>query len=178
MRNNCRVVLTDKCNLDCSFCCMKEKETYYSFKNQTALWIAKQRYDEIGITGGEPLVEPEKLIQFICLLKYFNREAKVYLYTNGDLLFTEIAATLKIAGLTGINWSPKHKTVKYSVELSQMSFIHAGLIPIRILLQDDFPDKDLLRYAVNNGMETHIWSIGDCDTMEPESRFRIDWSNV
>ena len=178
MRNNCRVVLTDKCNLDCSFCCMKKKETFYSFKNQTALWIAKQRYDEIGITGGEPLVEFERLVQFICLLKYFNKDAKIYLYTNGSLLHTETAATLKIAGLNGINWSPKHKPRKYGTELSQMSFIHADLIPIRILIQNDLPDKDLLRYAANNGMETHIWTIGDCYNMETEDRFRIDWSSV
>ena len=177
MRNNCRVVLTDKCNLDCSFCCMKEKETYYSFKNQTALWIAKQRYDEIGITGGEPLMELKKLVQFICLLKYFNEEAKVYLYTNGDLLNTETARVLLTTGLDGINWS-FHSYPASDVK-ETMTFIHACLVPIRILVQDKFAIyDDILQYALNNQMQINQWSIGDCDTMKPEDRYRIDWSTT
>ena len=176
MRSNCRVVLTDRCNLTCEFCCMKEKEIYYSFKNQTALWIAQQRYDEIAITGGEPLLELEKLVQFICLVKYFNPDAKVYLYTNGILLKSETAATLKIAGLDGINWSPKEKPEGY--DRLQMSFIHACLIPIRILIQDKLVDDDTLKYALDNAIKICQRSIGDCADMKPENRFRIDWSNV
>ena len=174
--NNCRVVLTDRCNLDCDFCCMKEKDIYYSFKNQTALWIAQQRYDEIAITGGEPLLELEKLVQFICLVKYFNSKAKIYLYTNGLLLKAEEAATLKIAGLTGINWGPKSKPHGYDMML--MSFIHACQIPIRIIMQDVLVDDDVLQYAIDNNMQIKQWTISNCDNMILEDRFRIDWSNV
>ena len=177
MRNNCRVVLTDKCNLSCAFCYMKEKDTYYSFKNQTALWIAQQRYDEIGITGGEPLLELKKLVQFICLLKYFNEHSKVYLYTNGDLLNSGTAQILLTAGLDGINWSPHHYPSLHKKE--EMSFVHICLIPIRILVQDKFMVYDnILQYALNNQMQIHQWSIGNCYNMELEDRFRIDWSNV
>ena len=176
MRNNCRVVLTDRCNLTCKFCCMKDMTIYQSFMNQSALWIAQKRYDEIAITGGEPLLEPEKLIQFICLLKYFNKDAKIYLYTNGHLLHSEIAATLKLAGLTAINWSPKENPSPYRKE--QMCFIHNCLMPIRILVQDKLMDDDILQYSIDNGMQICQWTVGDCDDMELEDRFRIDWSNV
>lgn len=175
-RNNCRVVLTDKCNLTCDFCCMKEKAIYYSFKNQTALWIAAQRYDEIAITGGEPLLELEKLVQFICLIKYFNSDTKVYLYTNGHLLQSETAATLKTAGLDSINWSPHEKPGPYRRE--QMTFIHACLIPIRIRIQDILMDDKILQYVLDNKMQIDQWTTDDCNDMEPEARFRIDWSNV
>ncbi len=176
-RNNCRVVLTDRCNLTCDFCCMKDKDIFYSFKNQTALWIAQQKYDEIAITGGEPLLELERLVQFICLIKYFNPDTKVYLYTNGYLLQSEIAATLQITGLDGINWSPHHYPTKY--EKQQMTFIHACLVPVRILIQDKFTVyDDMLQYAMDNRMQIKQWTIGDCDDMEPEDRFRIDWNNV
>ena len=174
MRNNCRVILTDKCNLDCGFCCMKNKEIYWSFVNQTALWIAQQRFDEIAITGGEPLMEFEKLMQFIRLVKYFNPDAKVYLYTNGYFLNSETAATLKVTGLTSINWSPHHYPTKYEKE--QMTFIHACLIPVRILIQDKLVDNDILKYSLDNSMQINQWTIGDCDNMEPEDRYRIDWS--
>lgn len=177
MRNNCRVVLTDKCNLDCEFCCMKENSISHSFKWQSALYIAEQRYDEIGISGGEPLMELKKLVQFICLLKHFNEDAKVYLYTNGDLLNTDTAVALTIAGLDGINWSPHHWPSLHEKE--KMSFIHASLIPIRILIQDKFTIYDnILQYALNNKMQIRQWSVGDCNDMEHEDRFRIDWSNV
>ncbi len=175
-RNNCRVVLTDRCNLTCEFCCMKQEEIHDSFDNMTAFHIAVIGYDEIAITGGEPLLELEKLVQFICLLKYFNKDAKIYLYTNGILLNSETAATLKIAGLSGINWSPKIKPGP--LEENLMSFIHVCLMPIRILIQDKLVDDDVLQFAYDNNMQIRQWTIGDCDDMEPEDRFRIDWSNV
>ena len=170
----CRVVLTDRCNLSCEYCCMKEKETHDSFKKRTALRIAFDRYDEIAITGGEPLMEPEKLVQFICMLRYFNKDAKIYMYTNGLLLFSEIASTLKIAGLTGINYTPKEKPDRLTKD--NMGFIHSCLIPIRILIQDTLEDDDILQYAINNRMQIKQWTIGDCYDMEPEDRFRIDWN--
>jgi len=174
MRKSCRVVLTDKCNLTCEFCCMKDKETHDSFKKRTALRIAFDRYDEIAITGGEPLMEPEKLVQFICLLKYFNKDAKIYLYTNGHYLQEETAAMLSVCGLTGINWSPKVKPGSY--RKARMTFIHACLMPIRILIQDTLVDNDILQYAINNRMQVKQWTIGDCYDMEPEDRYRIDWN--
>ncbi len=176
MRNNCRVVLTDRCNLTCKFCCMRDTGTYWSFKTQTALWIASRRYDEIGITGGEPLLELEKLVQFICLLKYFNKDAKIYLYTNGVLLNSETAATLKLAGLTGINWIPKIKPTISTKE--SICFVHNCLLPVRILIQDKLVDDDILQFAIDNSIQVRQWTIGDCDDMKPEDRFRIDWSNV
>lgn len=176
MRNNCRVILTDRCNLTCEYCCMKDNDTYWSFVNQSAFGIAIKRYDEIAVTGGEPLLEPEKLVQFICLLKYFNKDAKIYLYTNGHLLQSEIAATLKIAGLTGINWSPKNKITPLDEHL--MCFIHCCLMPIRILIQDKLVDDDILQFSLDSKIQVKQWTIGDCDDMEPEDRYRIDWSNV
>lgn len=176
MRNNCRVVLTDRCNLDCDFCCMKDKEMYDSFELLEAVWIAAMEYDEIAITGGEPLIELEKLVQFVCLIKYFNKDAKIYLYTNGILLRNETAAMLKVAGLTGINWSPKEKPSAY--DMMRMSFIHACVTPIRILVQDILVDDNILNYALHNGMQIKQWTLGDCDDMEPEDRYRIDWNRI
>lgn len=176
MRNNCRVVLTDKCNLDCEFCCMKQTDICNSFKWQTALWIAQQRYDEVAITGGDPLMELKKLVQFICLLKYFNENTKTYLYTNGCLLNTETARVLLTAGLDGINWSPHHHPT--TNEKETMTFIHMCLVPIRVLIQNTLLDDDIIDYTYNNKMPVKVWTIGDCDNMEPEARFRLDWSNV
>ena len=176
MRNNCRVVLIDRCNLDCAFCCMKDKKIHGSFLSTNASNIAMMKYDEIAITGGEPLLEFDRLVQFICLVKYFNPDAKVYLYTNGILLRSETAAMLKVAGLSGINWSPKEKPDGYTLML--MSFVHVCQIPVRILIQDILVDDDILQYVLGNSIQLKQWSIGDCDDMEIEDRFRIDWSNV
>ncbi len=176
MRHNCRVVLTDRCNLDCDFCCMKDKKIYDSFKSCSPFHVAASDFEEIAITGGEPLLELKKLVQFICLIKYFNKDAKIYLYTNGILLCNETALVLKIAGLTGINWSPKEKPPAY--DMMQMTFIHACQIPIRIIIQDVLVDDDILKYALDNSMQIRQWTLGDCDDMEPEDRYRIDWSQI
>ena len=179
MRSNCRVILTDKCNLDCGFCCMKDKETSNSFVFDSALHIAYggksyDGYGEYAITGGEPLMEYKKLVQFICLVRYFNPDSKIYLYTNGILLHLKTAETLQVAGLDGINWTPHQYPTK--LEKQTITFIHACLIPVRILIQDKLVDDDMLKYALDNSMQINQWAIGDCDNMEPEDRYRIDWS--
>ena len=172
----CRVILTDKCNLDCSFCCMKEEKIHDSFTDRAAFDIAAAKFDIVKVSGGEPLMEYKKLVQFICLVRYFNPDSKIYLYTNGILLHLKTAETLQVAGLDGINWTPHQYPTK--LEKQTIAFVHACLIPVRMLIQDKLVDDDILKYALDNSMQINQWTIGDCDNMESEDRYRIDWSVI
>ena len=182
-RNHCRVVITDECNLSCEFCCMNDKEIHDSFVSSTAMDIARWGYDEICITGGEPLLELPKVIQFASLVRYFNPDVKIYLYTNGTRLRTGHGLALRYAGIDGLNWSI-HKINYMSEEYIThtrkefISYIHKHLIPVRILVGEHEVTQSLKDYAVRNEMNMRIWKMDDCKDMPEEDRYRIDWNRI
>ncbi len=175
-RNHCRVVITDECNLSCEFCCMNDLEIYKSFETVRALYIAEKRYDEVCITGGEPLLELPKVVQFAALVRYFNPDVKIYLYTNGILLTEETLETLKLSGITGINW------LAHSF-ISEMEYMFLNdILPIRFLLGEKEMSKQNLEIMIgdikNQKMDMRIWKMDDCKDMPEKNRYRIDWSRT
>ena len=74
------------CNMKCSFCDTK-LEDYKSFTKESLLSRVLdfgEEYNEIVLTGGEPLLFSDFLVSFISMYKkHFNH--KIYLETNGTL---------------------------------------------------------------------------------------------
>lgn len=100
--NTIQLVLTEKCNLACDYCYMKNKETYM----QKDIWekiynSIDYKEFEIDLFGGEPLIMFH-LIKIICrTLKEDKRCKKINLYSNGLLLDQEKVDYIK---KTGINF--------------------------------------------------------------------------
>jgi pyruvate formate-lyase activating enzyme-like uncharacterized protein len=102
-----KLLITEQCNLNCSYCCNKIKEVRKEFtfiKKQNferfylnMNWI--NQFKNIDITGGEPLLNIE-YIKMICskLAKTHN----IYLYTNGLFLNIELINYLFLIGIKGI----------------------------------------------------------------------------
>lgn len=95
------ILLTNKCNLDCSYCFARESisniqdEISIENFNKAIDFIKKDGTDEIGLIGGEPLLH-SKFTEIIKILKNDNAINKVMIYTNGielnkyfDILNTE-----------------------------------------------------------------------------------------
>jgi len=60
-----------------------------------------------GITGGEPLLFPQRVLRYIHLLKEsFGRKFHIHLYTNGIFLTKELFSQLIDAGLDEIRFQP------------------------------------------------------------------------
>lgn len=76
---NARVIVTLKCNRNCENCCNKE-EVFNEHEILTNINDLLS-YDEIIITGGEPMLIPEKIIEFIKNLKNINYLGKIYMYS-------------------------------------------------------------------------------------------------
>ena len=76
MKNKLRLLVTRKCNRSCEGCCNK-------YWDLSALPVATNYvgYDEILLTGGEPMLDPLKLLGIIGKIKEENKTAKIYLYT-------------------------------------------------------------------------------------------------
>lgn len=175
-RNHCRVVITDDCNLSCDFCCMKDKEIYDSFVTASPGYVATQQYDEVCITGGEPLLVLPKVIQFAALVRYFNPDVKIYLYTNGRLLTKNVAKFLSLAGIDSISISLHDFSTCYN--LFDFSYIHCYIMPIRILVGEHEESEKVVRYAEIHKMDMRVWKMDDCFDMPEEDRYRIDWNII
>lgn len=73
-----RLLFTENCMRNCKGCCMKNwKGEKPNLILQTEL---VSEFDEIYITGGEPMLYPDSLLALIMSIKK-NSEAKVFLYT-------------------------------------------------------------------------------------------------
>lgn len=77
MKKTARVIVTYRCDRNCPGCCNSKPHDVRLIVSHKGL----MEYDEIVITGGEPLLEPVALMQFIKKLKRQNRFAKIFLYT-------------------------------------------------------------------------------------------------
>src|SRR5678816_4555061 len=65
----CSLYLTDKCNLDCSYCTEYDNSKPHPKLDDLKLWIRKIRdlgTMRIALVGGEPLLHPD--VVEICLL--------------------------------------------------------------------------------------------------------------
>lgn len=61
-----------------------------------------------GITGGDPLMRPDRTLKYIRLLKReFGKEHHIHLYTNGKFASKDLLLKLKSAGLDEIRFHPK-----------------------------------------------------------------------
>lgn len=88
-----RLLITNKCNFKCIFCHSEGLDAKESFKNSTAGEITamlkeavKIGYDDITFSGGEPLIEKEKLLAVIASLSNFTQPPDLTIVTNAYYL--------------------------------------------------------------------------------------------
>lgn len=90
-----RLLLFEKCNRKCVGCCNED----WNLKN-----LEQERqfsdYDEIFLTGGEPMLNPRMVIDIAILIRKVSK-AKIYLYTaKVDKRFEILAVLNFIDGIT------------------------------------------------------------------------------
>jgi len=151
---------------------MKDKKISHSFLPASMLDIALRRYDEVCITGGEPLLVLPKVMQLVALVRYFNPNVTIYLYTNGIELTRATATILKLSGIAALNVS-LHYPSYYSTELHELAYLHRNFLPIRILVGEKEVTSRLRDFALISNIPMRIWKMDDCKDMPPEERWRI-----
>lgn len=77
MKKTARVIVTLACNRKCPGCCNETIGKVASIGDISVL----SDYEEVVITGGEPMLNPDSLLRFIKALKKQNKRQRVYLYT-------------------------------------------------------------------------------------------------
>ena len=77
MKKTARVIVTMVCNRNCPGCCNEAISKVASISDISIL----SDYEEVVITGGEPMINPHTLLRFIKALRKQNKRQKIYLYT-------------------------------------------------------------------------------------------------
>ena len=95
----CSLYLTDKCNLDCSYCTEYDNSKPHPKLEDLKLWIRKIRdlgTMRIALVGGEPLLHPDvvEIVRYCRELGFATS-----LTTNGFLLTRKLLKELEEAGL-------------------------------------------------------------------------------
>ena len=80
MKKTARVIITSKCDRKCLGCC-NSKLDYTSLAKVIGGITALKDYEEVVITGGEPMINPAQLYTVIKMLRKQNKRQKIYLYT-------------------------------------------------------------------------------------------------
>ncbi len=92
-KTTARVIVTYKCNRSCPGCCNTHENSVRKIEDINELL----KYDEIVITGGEPMLIKEKLFHFLLQLRNMEYNGKIYMYTafwNHGIYSHEILDTL------------------------------------------------------------------------------------
>jgi organic radical activating enzyme len=161
MKKTLRLIITLDCNLKCEYCCNKIPEVNSKFIKKKLEDIAFEQYEDICISGGEPLLQ-YKLIHNIYILN-IPISTPIYLYTNGLLL-----NSTKASFFNGVNIG-----IHYKEQLKQILENNPNLLSykgLRLCVQDiykdeylpNIPDKYIKTWSMNdcfNNVETEDWIL-------------------
>ena len=76
-KTTARIIVTYKCNRNCPGCCNTHDNSVRKIKDISELL----KYDEIVITGGEPMLIKKDVIRLLLLLRSRGFAGKIYMYT-------------------------------------------------------------------------------------------------
>ncbi len=114
MKDTARLIITMNCNRSCPDCCNKTDPSIKLAEHIKDLSALKY-YEYVCITGGEPLLCPDKTLQIIKQLKYLNPDVIIYLYTA--LRYKDIEQMLP--WIDGI-----HYTLHYPESIGDLVFFY------------------------------------------------------
>lgn len=144
-----RLLLTDKCNRNCAGCCNKDWDL-------SALPVESlenlSQYDCIMLTGGEPLLNPERVIAVSIIARMEGFTGQIYLYTAMSQPITSILSVMGF--IDGVTFTIHKKTDVF--EFYDMN--------ARLRYYDNIKSKSL-RLNVFKGVELVDFECGDRDRL-------------
>jgi MoaA/NifB/PqqE/SkfB family radical SAM enzyme len=176
----CSLYLTDRCNLDCSYCTEYDNSRPHPKLEDLKLWIKKIRdlgTMRIALVGGEPLMHPDvvEIVRYCRELGFATS-----LTTNGFLLTRKLLKQLEDAGLQVMQISvdrmtPSPITKKsFKTILPKLDYFKDSKISLHItgvICADTLPEsKAVLETGLSRGIPTEVRLVH----ADPLSRFRVE----
>jgi molybdenum cofactor biosynthesis enzyme MoaA len=157
MNTSLRLLITEQCNLACSYCCNRIPGVRKQFRMVDSLdEINWQRYRDVSITGGEPFMNQDRL--FSAAWRARDAGCNLYLYTNGTLLTKRRVKMLKKAGFSGVRIGV-HENINKEVHRLYMLFRSLTLD-----IEPRFDIEDVHKNEVYSGYINYckFWTRGEC----------------
>jgi hypothetical protein len=163
MPKKLRLILFKECPRNCEGCCNKdwdldglEVETDFS------------QYEEILLTGGEPLLKPELVFQVISQIKQVNPTALIYLYTAYLSKLSRVLHVLSV--LNGITVTlHEEQDIPDFVKLLRCLFIAPQIKEGKSLRLNVFKGVDVSNLVLDDWqVKDSIEWIKDCPLPEGE----------
>jgi MoaA/NifB/PqqE/SkfB family radical SAM enzyme len=179
----CSLYLTDRCNLDCSYCTEYDNSKSHPKLEDLKLWIKKIRdlgTMRIALVGGEPLTHPNvvEIVRYCRELGFATS-----LTTNGFLLTRKLLKELEDAGLQVMQISvdrmtPSPITKKsFKTILPKLDYFKDSKVRLHItgvICADTLPEsKAVLETGLARGIPTEVRLVH----ADPLSRFRVERGN-
>ena len=91
-----RLLITEECNRNCPGCCNKDWDL-----STLPIETDFTGYDEILITGGEPMLEPQRVMDVATAIRIIAPYTKIYMYTaKTEPVYDILEAMLVLDGIT------------------------------------------------------------------------------
>lgn len=140
------IKLTDACNAKCAFCANETCKDFGTIDFQKLEFVIRylkeqNRLHGISITGGEPMVNPEKMNTLLNLIWSIDKDTEVAISTNGFNL-REFTQMDQVNNLESIHISRHH----YDDKINQVIFGTDTVATTDdiMFLQDFLSDKQIL----------------------------------
>lgn len=166
MNRKLRLVVTAKCHNRCPMCCNNRFDL-----NELPV-VDRWDYDEIMLTGGEPMLFPAEVVNLILTIRKAasckGKDMKVYMYTAVPNAEATLAALVCLDGIVVTPHTPKD--VSEFVKLNDEIYSRDKSLRLNLFPEITLPEGiDLSKWKVKE-ME---W-IKDCPVPEGEDLRRIN----
>lgn len=131
--------ITFKCNRHCPYCCIppslfgKDVMCIGDIPLASITDVSKHTHDLelIAVSGGEPLVAIERVIQLAGHLKTHSPSLQLCLFTNGDFFSEDVATLLVDSGFNSVRISA-HGLNPHPFEIAVKIFsnVYAAMLPV------------------------------------------------
>ncbi|HJJ29273.1 MAG TPA: 4Fe-4S cluster-binding domain-containing protein [Methanocorpusculum sp.] len=181
--------ITGRCDRDCWYCPLSEerKDVDVIFANDRRVTTPKEAIEEAeimdalgtGVTGGEPLLEIERVVEFCTALKkHFGKEHQIHLYTGRAPTLEDLAALQ--GSVDEIRMHPPHEVwskitespyIQSIKDAKELGFDVGFEVPSLQGLRHFFPVLDMVDFFNINQLE---WGDANAEHMrerklEPEN---------
>lgn len=165
-----RLLVTEKCNRSCAGCCNKDWDL-----KQLPVCSNFRPYGLIMITGGEPMLEPTRVLALIHRLRVENPDAKIVIYTAWNGNYDERKKRI-LQAADGITFTVhEHNDWKSALLLDQF-FAETGLnksLRLNIFREAEIPKDTLDQLSCSWEIKPDIEWIENCPLPENEVFMRI-----
>lgn len=168
MIDTLRVLVSWKCNLTCSYCCNEQPRFRDPIRPTKLSEIDFSRYQNVCISGGEPLLFPDR-IRAVCSLA---QDSTIILYTNGVFLNAGMAGMLEQWGVDFVNVGlHEPKSFAKLIESVSQAVLFTKLA-VRFHIQDIY-ETQITRLFPD--VPVRFWKMDDCDRANEERVVLTDW---